>query len=194
MPDGIPPRRQGFTLVELVVVIAVLVVLLGALYAVYLNGREAARRAADAGRASAEAGLAAERISAALGRAGYAASRPGAGRHPFACAGPSQVSFLDDTEEPGHSGPEDRISISSPPGGGITVEDAAGTVLFEAPASTSISFEYLDDSGRALDGAVLADEAGRDRIRTIRYSITAEAGEASFSLEGSVSPPNLGLR
>ena len=186
-------RRRGsggFTLAELVIVIAVTGVLLAAIYLIFQSGRETGTQISDRHEAGVSARLAVEELEAYLSHAGYTGVAPAGSWHPLRLAGRDRMVFVANLEDPGSFGPEDTLTLERDGQDRLVVMNAAGETVFSGSVPATIEFSYLDGSGVALSDAELADQAGLDRVRQISYSVSTGAGR-DFTMSNVSVPRNL---
>ncbi|MBN1434543.1 type II secretion system protein, partial [Candidatus Fermentibacterales bacterium] len=182
-------RAGGFTLPELVIVIAVVGVLLAAIYLVFHSGREAGRQISDSHDAEVAARLAVEELETYLKHAGYTGVAPAGEWHPLRSAGRDRIVFVANLENPGSFGPEDTLTVEWDSGGRLVVSNASGETLYQGGACTEVSLSYLDGTGTELSGGELSTQEGLDRVRQIAYRVST--GDGGFVMPGLSTPRNL---
>ena len=185
-------RNKGYTLVELTIVTVVLGIVLAAVYLFFLSNSGTVESAASENISATGNRLTVDAIETHLGNAGCVGEASPSQWHPVIEAGEDRLTFVENTDRPETLGPEDTLTISADPQGIVTVADASGNVLGRGAEPSNISFTYTDSRGEELDRESLSTAAGRDRIRTISYTVGV-AGDQGAVLSRTVSPQNLGI-
>jgi len=186
-------RRRGFTLTELMIVLAVLGIVLAAVYVFFLSGKEAAKRTREENTAQIELRRVADRIEQHLGNAGCTdVAPPGGAWHPVVEAGADRMTFVANLGDREVFEPTDTISIFTPEGGGVRIADASGRVLLRSEDVNGLDITYSDDRGEPIGVAELDTRAGRDRVRSVDIVIGASDGAAE-PVSITMTPPNLRL-
>ncbi len=182
-------RTSGYTLVEMAIVVAVLGVVLTAVYLFFFTQEDTARSLADVNRSALDGRMALDEVEGFLRNAGLVTADPGGEWHPVIEAGPSSVTFVSDVETPGMLGPEDTLTLTRDEEGMLEVTDASGDMVYDGSIPGSMTLSYYDGEGEELDGELLATTAGRDRIRRITVTFDTSGDRAPGSR--TFSPPNL---
>ncbi|MBN1434540.1 prepilin-type N-terminal cleavage/methylation domain-containing protein [Candidatus Fermentibacterales bacterium] len=193
-------RREGMTLVELIVVIMILGVVLAGIYLIFLRTTEHYHF----GRRQSELDISGrhtlERVTDELIWAGY---MPYGGWdddewHPITIASQDEVQFYADFRPFGSLQPEDTVSISlNTLDKRVQFQDAAGSTWFEGFNIDLLAFNYLDQSGREIQGDPLVFPDSTDLVRHIQVDLTlSDIYAGNFyqtMMHTTVSPRNLGI-
>lgn len=186
-------RRAGFTMAELAIVIAVIGVILAAVFLFFHSGSTAARRITEATAAQTDARVVANQLDGLLQTAGFTTVAPPGEWHPILRAEPETMTFVANSTRPELFGPEDTITVSAAENGSISVVDADGNPLASNSALAEFDLAYFDAGGGELSAEELATQAGRDLIRSIAYRVHSTTGGGDAVMAGTVTPPNLML-
>ena len=183
-------NRRGYSLVELAIVVAVMGVILAAVYLFFFQHSDVARTVTDSNQTALDSRLAMDEIEGFLRNAGLVTTSPPGEWHPVQAASPTGITYVADIERPQMIGPEDTLTLARDDHDRLVVTDAAGNRVYQGVISADMTLSYLDGDGDRLEPDELATQAGRDRIRQISASIDmGEVGMASSSR--TVTPPNL---
>jgi prepilin-type N-terminal cleavage/methylation domain-containing protein len=182
-------RSRGFTLVELAMVIALVGVVLAAVFLLFSSGDRAAGRAAGSSESVTATRLAAGEIESLLQTVGYSSVAPAGEWHPVVEASADRLVFVCNSGEPASFGPEDTLCIECLTGGGFRVSDLTGDSR-TGGAGATLELSYLDGGGVLIPATELETQPGRDLVRAVSYTVSSTEGD-SFSLSGSCTPPNL---
>lgn len=187
-------RRTGFTLTELVIAIAVLGIVLAAVYVFFLSGRDAAEKVNEANASQIDLRRTADRIESVLGNAGCTdAVPPGSqGWHPVIEAGPARLTFVANLGNRQILEPSDTLTLSVSDGDGVTITDASGETLFRGGEVDRLELSYSNDYGVDLEGVDLSTQAGRDMIRSVDVLVGSSGGSVE-PVSLTMTPPNLRL-
>jgi prepilin-type N-terminal cleavage/methylation domain-containing protein len=186
-------KCRGFTLTELMIVIAVLGIVLAAVYAFFLSGRDAAERVSEANAGRIELRRVADRIEQFLGNAGCTDVAPsGGGWHPVVVAESASMTFVANLHDRDRFEASDTITIGMAEDGGVRIADASGQVLLRSDAVDRLDLTYTDDYGRELDASDLDSRAGRDMIRSVEVLLGSSGGTVE-PVTIALTPPNLRL-
>lgn len=186
---GKAPIRAGFTLVELTIVIAVIGVLLAAVFLLFQAGGRAADRVTASVESAIDSRRAVDALEAVLTTAGCRRSmQPGPGWHPISVAQSTMMQF----DGRSSSGLDRMITVRCLPQGGFEIMEG-GSVSFESGPAVGLRLSYRDATGTVLGEDELRTPGGRDMIRRIDYVVVTGTGEKADSLTGSCTPPSLSL-
>jgi len=183
----------GFTLVELIVVTAVMGIVLAGILLLFESGSGSARRMMGRRAAEEDATQASARLQSFVSTAGLWPARRTSAWHPVVSAEPSMLSFVSHPEGSGPLQAGDTLTIESSDEG-IVARDGTGSVLYRSPPGVHALFSYMDCNEVEIPADDLALASGRDRVRLVRWRITSDSSEGLFELEGCCSPPNLMMR
>ncbi len=180
---------RGFSIAEIAIVVAVVGVLLAAVFLLFGSGSDAARRVSESSGAETDARLGANDLESFLQTVGYTAVPPQGEWHPVALAEADMLVFVANQSSPSLFGPEDTLCLDCT-GPGFTVTDASGALRHTGGQGASIELAYYDGTGSQLGADLLSSQSGRDMIRRIDFRVTSGSGEP-FTVSGSCAPPNL---
>lgn len=186
---GAETSSGGSTLVELAIVVAILGVVLAAVFLLFSGLDRAAGSAAGSSGSVTAARLAAGEIEGILQTVGYTRVAPRGEWHPVVEASADRFVFVCNAGDPASFGPEDTLSIECLPGGGFLISDRTGDSR-TGGAGALLELSYLDGTGTPIPDAELQTQTGRDLVRAVSYTVSSAAGD-TFSLSGSCRPPNL---
>lgn len=186
--DGKVPHRAGFTLAELTIVIAVMGVLLAAVFLLFQAGGRSADRVTASAESSLDSRRAADALEAVLTTAGCRSIQPEPGWHPIILAHGTMMQF----DGRSSSGQDCMITVRCLPQGGFEIMEGY-SVSFESGPGVGLMLSYRDATGAVLAEDELGTPGGRDLIRRIDYVIVTGAGDTADSLSGSCTPPSLSL-
>ncbi len=185
---GKVPIRAGFTLAELTIVIAVMGVLLAAVFLLFQAGGRSADRVTASAESSIDSRRAVDALEAVLTTAGCRSIQPVPGWHPIIAAQSTMMQF----DGRSSSGLDRMITIRCLPQGGFEIMDGY-SAIFESGPGVGLRLSYRDATGTVLGEDELGTPGGRDLIRRIDYVVVTGTGVEADSLAGSCTPPSLSL-
>ena len=183
-------KRRGYSLAEMAIVVAILGVVLAAVYLFFFQHSDAARDIAQSNRTMIDSRMAMDEVEGFLRNAGLVSASPESDWHPVQMAAKESITYIANIEEPQLMGPEDTLTLSRDDQNRLVVTDANGDMVYQGSISADMTLSYLDGNGELLEPEVLLSQAGRDRIRQIGALINASEG-GSTSTSRTFSPPNL---
>lgn len=181
-----PVSGGGFTLVELVIVIAVMGVLLAAVLLLFETAGRSADRVSESATSILDARAAADALERSLLTAGYRTDPSAPESHPVTAANENGIVFTGRSR----AGAGCTFEVRSRQDGGFVISEQGGEV-YTSPESLGVRFSYFDGNGGPLTPEDLATQAGCDMIRRIDFSISAPRAGVEPLISSGCTPPNL---